>query len=135
VAGVTTLDHVTLTVPELGGAARFYDAVLGALGLVRMQELVDEEEDDPSAEALGWGPPDGAAVLWLITGPVPTTGLHASFATDGPAEVEAFAAAAVACGGRLRAAPRRWPIYRRGRFSAMVEDAAGNVLEAVAPER
>jgi hypothetical protein len=39
-----------------------------------------------------------------------------------------------AAGGGTHAAPRRWPIYRRGEFNAILRDPQGNLVEAVAPE-
>jgi hypothetical protein len=49
-------------------------------------------------------------------------------------QVETFHAAALAAGGRGHGAPRRWTLYRRGEFNAIVVDPAGNLIEAVAPE-
>jgi hypothetical protein len=133
---VSTLDHVTLTVAAADFAARlaFLDAALGALGLVRVAELVDEEEDDPAVEAVGWGPEQGDGVIWLVTGERPTAGLHVRLRAQSRAQVETFHAAAVRAGGAEHAAPRRWALYRRGEFNAIVADPAGNLIEAVAAE-
>jgi catechol 2,3-dioxygenase-like lactoylglutathione lyase family enzyme len=136
VAAVNVLDHVTVTVTTAEFATRleFYDAALGALGLVRLAELVDEEEDDPAVEAAAWGVPDGEGVLWLVTGEVVTRGLHVRLRADSRQQVEKFHAAALHAGGREHAAPRRWVLYRQGEFNAIVADPAGNLLEAVAEE-
>jgi len=133
---VAVLDHVTLTVSAADFAARsaFYDAALGALDLVRVAELVDEEEEDPAVEAVGWGPDHGAGVLWLVIGERPTAGLHVRLRAESRAQVEAFHGAAVRAGGTEHAAPRRWVLYRRGEFNAIVADPAGNLIEAVAAE-
>ena len=133
---MTVLDHVTLTVGSADFAQRvgFYDAALAALGLVRVAELVDEEEDEPAVEAVAWGRPDGAGVIWLVIGDRPTTGLHVRLRADSRAHVESFHAAAVRAGGIEQAAPRRWLLYRRGEFNAIVADPAGNLIEAVAAE-
>jgi catechol 2,3-dioxygenase-like lactoylglutathione lyase family enzyme len=136
---VTTLDHVTVTAPEqdLPACLAFYDAALGALGLVRVAELVDEEEADPAVEAAAWGPAgtaEGAGLVWLVTGAVATTGLHVRLRADSRVQVETFAIDAVRAGGVQRAAPRRWVLYRRGEFNAIVADPLGNLIEAVAPE-
>ena len=128
------LDHVTITAADLPVALEFYDAVLGALGLIRLDELVDEEEEDPAVEAVAWGRPDGHGVLWLVGGATPTTGVHLRLRADSRAQVEAFHAAAVQAGGVAHAAPRRWPIYRRGEFNAIVRDPQGNLIEAVSAE-
>jgi catechol 2,3-dioxygenase-like lactoylglutathione lyase family enzyme len=133
VAGVTGLDHVTLTTGDVARAAAFYDAALGALGLRRVVELVDEEEDGAAVEAVAWGSVE-RAVLWVVAGRPATSGLHVCLAAPDRAAVEAFHAAALAAGGTSHDAPRRWPIYRAGRFNAIVADPDGNLVEAVAPE-
>jgi catechol 2,3-dioxygenase-like lactoylglutathione lyase family enzyme len=128
------LDHVTIATTDFAAALRFYDAALGALGLVRLDELVDEEEDEPVLEAAAWGRPDAPSLLWLVSGPTPTTGLHLRLRAGSPGEVETFHRAAVDAGGASHAAPRRWAIYRRGEFNAIVRDPQGNLIEAVAGE-
>ncbi len=133
---MTRLDHVTITAPAAEFAERlaFYDAALGALGLVRLAELVDEEEEDPAVEAAAWGIPDGGGIVWLVTGERATTGLHIRLQADSRLQVEALHAAALRAGGAAHTAPRRWVLYRRGEFNAIVADPAGNLLEAVAAE-
>jgi catechol 2,3-dioxygenase-like lactoylglutathione lyase family enzyme len=128
------LDHVTLTTPDLDRACAFYDAALGALGFVRVAELVDEEEDDADVEAVGYGPAGAAAQLWLVRGTSTTTGLHVRLRAAQRAAVEQFHERAITAGGSAHSAPRRWPIYRRGEFNAIVRDPDGNLVEAVAPE-
>lgn len=128
------LDHLTVTAADFQAALAFYDAALGALGLARLDELVDEEEEHPVVEAVAWGPPEGTSFFWLVTGATPTTGLHVRFHADSRADVESFHAAAVAAGGTAHTAPRRWAIYRRGEFNAIVRDPQGNLVEAVAAE-
>lgn len=128
------LDHVTLTVLDLQRALAFYDTALGALGLVRVAELVDEEEDDAEVEAVGFGPPGGTAQLWVVAGEAPTTGVHLRFRAAARSAVGAFHERALAAGGQEHSAPRRWAIYRRGEFNAIVRDPAGNLIEAVAQE-
>jgi catechol 2,3-dioxygenase-like lactoylglutathione lyase family enzyme len=128
------LDNVTITAADFAVALGFYDAALGALGLVRLDELVDEEDEDPAVEAVAWGRPDGRGVLWLVSGAPPTTGLHLRLRADSRVQVEAFHASGVQAGGSGHAAPRRWPIYRRGEFNAIVRDPQGNLIEAVSAE-
>jgi catechol 2,3-dioxygenase-like lactoylglutathione lyase family enzyme len=139
VAGVSVfLDHVTVTVADLARSAAFYDAALGALGLCRVVELGDEEEDDAAIEAIAWAEPEqpgpARAMVWAVAGTRPTSGLHVCLRARSRADVEAFHAAALAAGGRSHDAPRRWPIFRTGEFNAIVLDPDGNLIEAVAPE-
>ncbi|MFN2561483.1 MAG: VOC family protein [Jatrophihabitans sp.] len=131
---MSPLDSVTVTSSDFAAALEFYDAALGALGLVRVSELVDEEEDGAEVEAVAWGDPDGTGVLWLVAGSTGTTGLHVRFTAHSQVQVETFHHAAVAAGGRTFTAPRRWPLYRRGEFNAIVADPAGNLVEAVGAE-
>jgi catechol 2,3-dioxygenase-like lactoylglutathione lyase family enzyme len=128
------LDLVTITAADFEASLAFYDAALAALGLVRITELVDEEEEDPELEAAAWGPADGAAVLWLVTGASPTAGLHLRFQANSRADVETFFLAGIQNGGTEHAAPRRWTLYRRGEFNAIVRDPGGNLVEAVSAE-
>ena len=128
------LDHVTITAADFPNALDFYDAVLAALGLTRLDELVDEEEEDPVVEAAAWGRPDGVSVMWLVRGSTPTTGLHLRLRADSRGQVEAFHTAGVQVGATVHAAPRRWPIYRRGEFNAILRDGQGNLIEAVSAE-
>jgi catechol 2,3-dioxygenase-like lactoylglutathione lyase family enzyme len=129
------LDHVTISVTDLAAGIRFYDAALTAVGFVQLAELADdEEEDDPPIEAVGWGTPDGRTAVWLVSGVIPTAGLHLCFRVASHVEVETFFTDAVQAGGTGFAAPRRWAIYRRGEVNAIVRDPAGNLVEAVAAE-
>jgi catechol 2,3-dioxygenase-like lactoylglutathione lyase family enzyme len=128
------LDQVTITVADFDAAVGFYDASLGALGLVRTVELVDEEEEDADVEAIGWGNPDGPAALWIVRGRMPTSGLHVRLAAASSEAVRRFHDAALAAGGTSHDAPRRWAIYRRGEYNAIVSDPDGNLIEAVAGE-
>ncbi len=128
------IEHVTITAADFATSLAFYDAALGALGLVRLAELVDEEDDDSVLEAVGWGLPDASATVWLVAGSPPTSGMHLRLHAMSQCEVETFHRQAVQHGGTHFAAPRRWTPYSRGEFGAMVHDPAGNLIEAVTPE-
>jgi catechol 2,3-dioxygenase-like lactoylglutathione lyase family enzyme len=128
------IDHVTVAASDFAASLAFYDAALGALGLVRAAEFGDEEEADAEVEAAGWGDADGSPFVWLVAGGGPSTRAHISLRASSRDEVEAFFTAASAAGGTRRDNPRRWAIYRRGEFSATVTDPDGNTLEAVAGE-
>lgn len=129
-----SLNHVTISASDFAASLAFYDAALGALGLERAAEFGDEEEDDPELEAAGWAAPDGTPVLWLVAGEIATRGAHLSLRAASRADVESFYSAALDAGGRTHDAPRRWSIYRRGEFNALVADPDGNLVEAVATE-
>jgi len=132
---MSALRHITVCASTFDASLAFYDAALGALGLVRVQEYGDEEEDDAVLEAAGFGLPDQRPSFWLVTGGEPTRGAHAAFAASSRGAVDAFFAAGVAAGGTPRQAPRRWEIYRPGYFGALIADPDGNLVEAVLDER
>ncbi len=126
------IDHVTVTAGDLAASTAFYDAALVPLGLRRVVDYVDpEDEAEGGIEAVGYGAPTGAATVWVVAGPAPTTGLHLALRAVDAAAVEAFFAAALAAGGRPAQPPRRWEIYRPGYFGAMVADPDGNLIEAL----
>lgn len=131
-----TLRHVTLTAADPAASLAFYDAVLATVGMARLQEYGDEEEDpaDVPLDVAGFGPPAGEPVLWIVAGPVPTRGAHIAFDAVSPQDVDRFYAAALAHGGSARHAPRRWEIYRPGSYGALVADPDANLIEAIAPE-
>lgn len=127
------LDHVTFTVADLAAAQRFYDAALEPLALTRVVDYLDpEDEDEAGVEAVGYGPVDGDARLWLVAGEPATAGAHVALRAGDAAAVEAFFAAGRDAGGRVRQVPRPWAIYRPGLVTAMLVDPDGNVVEAVA---
>jgi catechol 2,3-dioxygenase-like lactoylglutathione lyase family enzyme len=145
-----TLDHVTITASDFERSLAFYAAALGALGLVQVRELVDEEEDAAAVDAVAWGAEAGSGaasaavsgiglggghgVLWLVRGSRSTQGLHIRLWANARQEVEAFFQAGVEAGGSAELAPRRWTPYRRGEFQAIVADPDGNLIEACCPE-
>lgn len=129
-----SLDHVTVAAGDLAASTTFYDAALGPLGLIRLVDLVDEEEDDVAPEAVAYGTEDGGALLWVVVGPAPSQRLHLCLRAPDRRSVEGFHAAAVAAGGLSHDAPRRWPLFRTGDFNAIVADPDGNLIEVVAPE-
>lgn len=132
---MSVLRHITVCAGSFDASLAFYDAALGALGLVRVQEYGDEEEDEAALEAAGFGPADEPPAFWLVSGGEPTRGAHAAFVAASRGAVDAFFAAAVAAGGTPRQPPRRWEIYRPGYYGAVVADPDGNLVEAALDER
>lgn len=135
IAGVA-IGHVTLTSSDLRATVLFYDAVLRTIGLVRLQEFADEEEDpaDVPLDAIGFGAPGHPPLLWIVAGTPVTRAAHVAFTARSRTEVDAFFAEGVSHGGTARQAPRSWEIYRPGYYGALVADPAGNLVEAVADE-
>lgn len=118
------LDHVSIGVRDLDRARRFYDAVLGSMGYSCMSE---------SRNSLGYGR-DGIA-LWVISveRPVPPdegSGLHICFTAPTRASVDAFHAAAVACGGRDNGKAGLREDYGANYYAAFAIDPDGYRIEA-----
>lgn len=123
-------DHLSLGVANLDRAAAFYDAALGALGLVRLFR---------STRAVGYGPEGFAgeapfAILELGDAK-PTPGLHVAFAAPSREAVDRFHAAALAAGGTDDGPPGIRESYDPGYYAAFVRDLDGHRLEAVLHER
>ena len=117
------IDHVELQVSDFDASARFYDAVLGALGAVR--------QEDKSPDAIGWG--DHGPEFWIG---VHRFGegfreSHIAFKAADRAAVQAFFDAATSLGADVLHAPRLWPEYHENYFGAFVRDPDGNNVEAV----
>jgi catechol 2,3-dioxygenase-like lactoylglutathione lyase family enzyme len=119
------IDHVSIGVRDLAGAARFYDAVLGAIGFTR---LVDK------ADTVGFGKlyPE----FWLnarpaMPAPGADPGAHVCLRGRDVAAIEGFHATALRLGGTSDGAPGPRPEYNPGYFAAFIRDPEGNRLEAV----
>jgi catechol 2,3-dioxygenase-like lactoylglutathione lyase family enzyme len=122
-----TFLYLTLGTNDLARAARFYDAALAPLGLVRRATLADE---------VGYGLPDDRRTRLWITRPFdgrPATigngSMPAIVAPDRKA-VDAFHAAALTAGGTDEGAPGLRP-HGPAFYAAYVRDPDGNKLSAV----
>lgn len=123
------LDHVSITAPDIGAVAGFYDAVMQALGY----PLVYEKPD-----ARGYGLRAGSDVpersyisIYQSPAMLPDPRRHWCFKAESKAAVEAFHDAALAHGGRDDGPPGLRPQYHAGYYAAFVIDPAGNRIEAV----
>lgn len=128
--------YVCLGTNDPARAARFYDALLGALGQQRCQVSAEWE----SAGWRGWGTYERDGVrelaLWLCP---PFDGRPASagngtmvaFSARSWSEVDRFHAAALAHGGSSEGAPGLRLQYDPDFYAAYVRDPDGNKLAAV----
>ena len=122
------LDHVSITVSELGRARAFYDAVMAALGQPRVWADADGAGYGLRADA------DAPDRSYLSIRPVESLQpdrRHWCFKAGTPAMVDAFHAAALAQGGSCDGPPGRRPEYHPHYYAAFVRDPDGNRLEAV----
>jgi catechol 2,3-dioxygenase-like lactoylglutathione lyase family enzyme len=123
------LDHVSITVTDLGRAGRFYDAVLAALGVPRIG--ADEGWIGYGLRADAEHPGRSYLSLRLGTMPEAAYGRHWCFKAPDRASVDAFWAAGLAAGGTCDGAPGLRPHYHAAYYAAFLLDPDGNRIEAV----
>jgi len=119
------IDHVSVAVRDLQASARFYEAVLGALGFAKL-------EARPATIAFGKTYPEFWINLRERLEPVATdSGAHVCFRARSTEMVDAFHAAALAAGGASGGAPALRPQHGEGYYAAYIRDLDGNRIEAV----
>jgi catechol 2,3-dioxygenase-like lactoylglutathione lyase family enzyme len=123
------LDHVSIGVADLPRSLRFYDAALGALGIVRVGA------DDGWA---GYGErsdadhPERCYLSLRLTRQVGLpAGRHWAFKAGTRGAVDAFWHAGLAAGGSDDGAPGLRPHYHADYYAAFLLDPDGNRVEAV----
>ncbi len=120
------IDHVSVAVRDLDAAARFYEIVLGALGLTKL-------ESRPTTVGFG----KAYSEFWInlradMTALAATSGAHVCFRARTQEQVDAFHAAALAAGGASDGAPGLRPHDGEGGYyAAFIRDPDGNRIEAV----
>jgi catechol 2,3-dioxygenase-like lactoylglutathione lyase family enzyme len=124
------IDHLSLGVSDLARSRRFYDAVLGAIGLARIIDFEDRGSDYGAMAA----PHDfELGVEFTITrenSPCPSTGMHICFRAQDRESVRRFYNAALGTGGRDDGAPGLRTNYHPDYFGAFVLDPDGHRIEA-----
>jgi catechol 2,3-dioxygenase-like lactoylglutathione lyase family enzyme len=117
------LDHVALEVADLDRAARFYDAIMRALGgrrIVSSPDGIGYGRDRPEL----WVLPAGAAAR-------PPGGGHPAIAAVGRRAVDAAHAAGRAAGGRAGGAPAARASGPARHYSGYLVDPDGAYVEVV----
>jgi catechol 2,3-dioxygenase-like lactoylglutathione lyase family enzyme len=119
------IDHASIAVSDLEAAGRFYDAVLGSIGMSRLVTRPD---------TLGFG--KSYPEFWLnrraaLARLAPDNGVHIALRAPSASAVEAFHAAALQAGGSSDGAPGPRPEYTAGYYAAFIRDPDGNRIEAV----
>jgi catechol 2,3-dioxygenase-like lactoylglutathione lyase family enzyme len=115
------LDHIGLSVSNLGRSVRFYQALLAPLGI----ELCSQDES-----SAGFGP-KGAPAFWLYPSTKVTTGIHVAFRAKHQGDVKKFHAAGLEGGGKDNGAAGVRKDYAPNYYAAFVLDPDGNNVEAV----
>jgi catechol 2,3-dioxygenase-like lactoylglutathione lyase family enzyme len=119
------IDHVSVAVRDLQASARFYEAVLGALGFAKLEER-------PATIAFG----KSYSEFWInmreaMPRVAPESGAHVCFRARSMEMIDAFHAAALAAGGTSDGAPALRPQHGEGYYAAYIRDLDGNRIEAV----
>jgi catechol 2,3-dioxygenase-like lactoylglutathione lyase family enzyme len=115
------IDHVQLVVRDLKASRRFYEAVLGELGI----PLGGAGDDYFWIDELFVSTPDSAASQGQLTGRH-----HIGFQAKDRAAVDAFFRVGLENGGRDNGKPGERP-YHPGYYAAFLLDPDGNNIEAV----
>ncbi len=114
------LDHMTLTVRDLGRSKEFYQRALEPLGYSVQMEFEG---------GCGFGE-GGKPAFWLKQGDVTQT-THIAFAARARPGIDAFHAAALGAGGSDNGAPGIRQNYHPNYYAAFVIDPDGYHIEAV----
>lgn len=119
------IDHVSVPVRDLEAATRFYEAVLGSLGILKL-------EARPATVGFGKKYPEFWINLRSETPALPENfGGHVCFRARSTELVDAFHAAALNAGGSSDGAPGLRPQHGEGYYAAFIRDLDGNHIEAV----
>ena len=119
------IDHVSIAVRDIEVASRFYEAVLGEIGLSKLVVR-------PATIGFGKRYPE----FWLNQRrdmpPVASgSGAHVCLRASGTAAIGAFHAAALRAGGMSDGEPGLRPQHGEGYYAAFIRDPDGNRIEAV----
>lgn len=117
-------DHLSLQCDDLDASRRFYETVLGPLGIGVTMEFGD---------VLGMSGPDGVPKFWL--GKTTTGGaqreIHLAFTAPNRAMVDTVHRAVRELGAEILHEPREWPEYHPGYYAVFVRDPDSNNVEVV----
>ena len=116
------IDHVQLVVRDLAASRRFYEGVLGALGLA----IGGEGEGFFWIDELFVSTAGSEAAEGRLTGRV-----HLAFQAADEAQVDAAYQAGLAAGGTDHGAPGERTQYHPGYYACFLIDPDGNNVEAV----
>jgi catechol 2,3-dioxygenase-like lactoylglutathione lyase family enzyme len=119
-------DHVTIRVSDRGASERFYESVLGSIGIEKTGSAGDFGDGCP--EFAEWD--DFSLAPADVEHPV-TTGLHIGFCASSREQVDHFWRTGTEAGYRDDGAPGPRPQYRDDYYGGFLLDPDGNSAEAV----
>jgi catechol 2,3-dioxygenase-like lactoylglutathione lyase family enzyme len=123
-----TIDHISLSVADLGRAKEFYSAALGPLGLALVSDVSPEASGDVALAGFGIG---RKGTLWLAARGQQTPATHICFRAQSRAAVRAFHQAGLTAGGVDNGPPGPRAEYHDAYYAAFILDPEGNNIEAL----
>ncbi|MDB5848594.1 MAG: extradiol dioxygenase [Rhodoferax sp.] len=124
------LDHIFLSVRDVDRAVAFYTAALAPLGIAHSHDYDGRDGPPGHPDLKGFGA-KGRVFFWLRQGEPQGRAVHVGFIANGPAEVDAAYAAAMAAGATDNGAPGARLYYDPRYYAANVFDPDGTSLEFV----
>lgn len=125
---MSVISHITLGTNDRERSTRFYDAVLGSIGFLRLPKPPGKppayERDGQMPTIYIYTPEDGRPATW-------GNGTHIAFIADAKTQVDLFYELAMSLGGISEGAPGQRPHYGEKYYAAYVRDPDGNKLQAV----
>ncbi|MEO1134988.1 MAG: VOC family protein [Pseudomonadota bacterium] len=123
---MTGVDHLSVGVPSIEDAEKFYDGVLETIGLANLATTEGFAAYGTTAPAFLIMKPENGDVSSA------GNGVHIAFAAKDRDAVDAFHAVALRLGGVCAGAPGPRPGYPKADvYAAFVRDPFGNKLEAI----
>lgn len=124
------LDHIFLTVTDIGRSIAFYEAALAPLGIEHALDYDGKDGPAGHPDLKGFGR-DNRVFFWLREGQANSQSVHVGFVAHSEAEVDAFYAAAMQAGASDAGKPGARLYYDPRYYAANVLDPDGYSLEAV----
>jgi catechol 2,3-dioxygenase-like lactoylglutathione lyase family enzyme len=127
------LDHVFISVSNIGRSIAFYEKALAPLGIAHALDYDGRQGPAGHPDLKGFGA-NGRVFFWLREGTVEGRAAHVGFVARGKREVEAAFAAAMAAGATEIHLPGPQLHYDPRYYAAQVRDPDGYSLEFVYKE-
>ena len=124
------LDHIFLSVSDIGRSISFYETTLAPLGIAQRLDYDGKDGPPGHPDLKGFGA-HNRMFFWLRGGVVAAGVVHIGFVAKSAAEVDAAYAAAIAAGGLDNGAPGARLHYDPRYYAANVLDPDGHSLEFV----